>query len=72
MKLVYRVEVVCQQGVSSYYIGRELNAGIIAEIEDHSYEREDGSTEVIIGCYDANKKCLASLYGVPVAIEYLA
>jgi hypothetical protein len=71
MKLVYKFDVVCQQGVSSYFIGREVDGGIITKIEDHTWEHVDGEVSICLSCKDEHDNTLVSIYDVPVVIEYL-
>lgn len=69
MKLVYKVEVVNQVGIACYYKGRELEAGVIDRIEDHSWEHADGNVDNLIVLF-SDKKIIGKLVNVPMVIEY--
>lgn len=69
MKLVHRVEVVCQMGVSSYYKGRELECGVVDRIEDHSWEHVDGTVDYLILMYSGDN-VIGKIVGAPMVIEY--
>ena len=68
MKLVHKVDVVCQMGVSCYYMGRELQAGKIDRMEEHAEEYPDHS-EIVILLFQGDK-LIGKLDNVPMCIEY--
>ena len=68
MKLVHKVDVVCQMGASCYYMGRELQAGKIDRMEEHAEEYSDHS-EIVILLFQGDK-LIGKLDNVPMCIEY--
>jgi hypothetical protein len=68
MKLVHRVDVICQMGGIGYYLGKELGSGVIDRMEEHSEEYPDHTDTVVL--LFSGERLIGKLDNVPMCIEY--
>jgi len=63
--------IVCNQGVKSYYVGKEYNKLLLDHIEDRSQEFPDSITIIYVGLTINNNLVFESI-NVPIDVEYEA
>lgn len=62
--------IVCNQGVSQYFIGQKYNGLLLDHIEDKSLEFPDSISFIIYSGFTSTKECIFEAINAPVEVQY--